>query len=195
MMLRLALFVLAILCGSPACARVELDVSLAHGSEAEQRTKLQLQALLTKHDLSRWIYTRRIAIEARAIPHSHPTLTLNTRHLDRSDLLLSTFVHEQMHWFLAQRERDASAAMDELRAMFPKIPVGFPEGSSDEEGNYEHLIVIYLEYQADQALLGEPGARAVMDFWSHDHYTWLYRTVLDDGPRIAAVVRKHGLLP
>jgi hypothetical protein len=70
-----------------------------------------------------------------------------------------------------------------------------PEGSSDDEGNYEHLLVIYLEYRADQALLGELKAREVMQFWASDHYTWLYRKVLSEPDVIGGVVKKYRLSP
>ncbi len=83
--------------------------------------------------------------------------------------------------------------MADLRALFPKIPVSYPEGSDDEAGNYEHLIVIYGEYQADRELLGDEGAHRVMDFWTQDHYTWLYKTVLSRGGEIAAILKAHKL--
>lgn len=34
-----------------------------------------------------------------AIPYSHPVLTLHTRHLKDDLALLSTFVHEEYHWY------------------------------------------------------------------------------------------------
>ena len=61
------------------------------------------------------------------IPHSHPVLTLSTRHLKDDDLLLSTFLHENLHHFLTQNPEKAEAATKkELRAVFPKVPVGVP---------------------------------------------------------------------
>ena len=140
-------------------------------------------------------FTRAIQIDESAIPHSHPVLTLHTRHLKDDDLLLSTFVHEQLHWFLVQNEKETQEAMKELRLLFPKVPVGFPEGSENDESTYLHLLVNYLEYQADKELLGELRARQVMEFWSTDHYTWIYRTVLERGRDIGNILLKHGLMP
>jgi hypothetical protein len=69
---------------------------------------------------------------------------VHTRHLKDDDLLLSTFVHEQMHRFLALRRReDFDQAKTDLRHLFPEIPIGFPQGSSSDEGNYEHLLVAH----------------------------------------------------
>ncbi|HEV2859922.1 MAG TPA: hypothetical protein VGX48_02825 [Pyrinomonadaceae bacterium] len=190
----LASLLVFVLCAA-ARAQEKIDISLAHGSAEEAQTKAQLQRLLGAYDLSKWIFTRSVVIDERAIPHSHPTLTLSARHLKDDELLLSTFVHEQLHWLLDQREKETEAAIKELRAMFPKIPVGYPEGARDERSNYMHLLVIYLEYRADRELLGELKARQVMEFWSKDHYTWIFRTVLERPRDIGEIALKHRLIP
>jgi hypothetical protein len=190
-----SLLVVSVAFLTSAHAHENLDITLAHGSKSELQTKAQLQGLLTHYDCANWVFTRQVIIEEGAIPHSHPTLTLNTRHLGRDDLLLSTFLHEQMHWFLSAHESDADAAMNDLRKIYPAAPIGFPEGSADEPGNYEHLLVVYLEYKADQELLGKAGARKVMDFWAQDHYKWIYSTVLKDETTIARVLLKYKLYP
>ena len=191
----LLLVLLASFPNNTSPAQEKFNISLAHGSQAEQQTKDQLQRLLAAYDLSKWIFTRSIIIDEQAIPHSHPTLTLHTRHLKDDELLLSTFVHEQLHWFIMQKDKDAEAAMKELRVLFPKIPVGFPEGSNDETGNYEHLLVVYLEYRADRELLGELKARQVMNFWATDHYTWIYKTVLERTRDVGNIAFKYKLIP
>jgi hypothetical protein len=109
--------------------------------------------------------------------------------------MLSTFVHEQAHWFFDQHHEDATKAVAELPRLYPIIPVGFPEGSNDSDGNYEHLIVIYLEDEADRRLLGELRAWQAMSFWSQDHYRWLYRAVLSDRAQLRDLVRKYHLDP
>jgi len=188
-------FVITSIMQTAAYAQEKITISLSHGTSAEQQTKEQLQRLLKSYDLSQWIFTKSIIIDEKAIPHSHPTLTLHTRHLKDDELLLSTFVHEQAHWFVTQRDKDSEAAVKELRAIFPSIPVGFPEGSNDERGNYVHLLVIYLEYRADRELLGELKARQVMDFWAKDHYTWIYKTVLERTREIGNIAFKYKLIP
>lgn len=116
-------------------ASPQLTISLKHGNPEEQATRSQLERLLSQFDLTQWIFTTSILIDEDAIPHSHPTLTLHTRHLRDDDLLLSTFVHEQAHWFFDQHRSDAAKAVSELRGLYPSIPVGFPEGSNDSDGN------------------------------------------------------------
>jgi hypothetical protein len=176
-------------------AQNKIDITLKNGSEKESQTRDQLQRLLKTYDLSKWLFTNKILIDEQAIPHSHPILTLHTRHLKDDDLLLSTFVHEQIHWLLDQNDKETSAAIKDLRALFPKVPVDFPDGAQDEESTYLHLLVNYLEYRADIELLGELKARQVIDFWSTDHYRWIYKTVLERPKDISNIILKYKLMP
>lgn len=179
--------------GVLAVSTPQIEIKLAHNSAQEARTKDQLQRLLQQYPLTRWYFTRSIIIDEEAIPHSHPTLTLHTRHLKDDELLLSTFVHEEIHWFLDDHRDETKAAEQELKALFPKLPVGFPDGAQDEESDYIHLLVNLLEWRSDKELLGELRARQIMEFWSHDHYRVLYQTVLEHSREIGSIIAKHHL--
>jgi hypothetical protein len=178
-------------------APTQLEITLKHNDQREQQTEQQLRRILSAYDISNWIFTRKITIESgfNVIPHSHPVLTLSTRHLKDDELLLSTFVHEQLHWYLGEKPKETEEAYKELRSVFPKAPVGFPEGGNDEESTYKHILVCYLEYQAIKGLLGELKAKQVMNFWATDHYTWIYKTVLEQEREIGSLMRKHKLAP
>ncbi|KQV50981.1 hypothetical protein ASE26_28480 [Duganella sp. Root198D2] len=184
-----------LLIGSIADASDEISIKLANESKSERRTEQQLRRILTEYDLSRWTFARSVVIDEKEIPHSHPVLTLHARHVNDDELLLSTYLHEQLHWFLSQHPAETLAATRELKRIYPHVPVGFPQGSSDKDGNYEHLLVIYLEYRANQSLMGELKAREVMSFWSEDHYTWIYREVLKNPEKVGKVLKAHGLVP
>jgi hypothetical protein len=172
-------------------AGVEID--LKHGSDDEQKTKAQLLRLLESYDLGKWMFTKKIMIDQDAIPHSHPVLTLHTRHLKSDDQLLSTFVHEQAHHWLDANLKRTHEAVADLRKLYSKVPVGYPEGANDEGSTYEHLIVCYLEMQADRLYLGNDRAAEVMKFWAGDHYRWIYRTVVQDEQRIRQIVENNRL--
>ncbi len=175
-------------------AQDKIEIALKSGTLREVQTKEQLQRLLKTYDLSTWIFTRSILIDEKAIPHSHPVLTLHTRHLKDDDLLLSTFVHEQLHWFFVQNDQETKEAMKDLRTTFPKVPVGFPDGAEDEQSTYLHLLVNYLEYRADRELLGELRARQVFEFWASDHYRWVYKTVLERTRDVGDIAFRHKLI-
>jgi hypothetical protein len=179
--------------GAASAAEPSLNIRLAHDSERERQTQAQLERLLQAHDVSRWTHTRDIVIDETEIPHSHPVLTLHARHLKDDDLLLSTYVHEQTHWYLEQHPAEHAAAVRALRKLYPLIPIGYPEGSDSAEVNYDHLIIIYIEYRANQRLVGELRARAVMEFLAHDHYRWLYREILRDPEKVGRIVKASGL--
>jgi len=179
---------------APLSAQPALDITLKQGTAREAQTRDQLRRLLSAYDVSPWIFTKAVVVDERSIPHSHPVLTLHARHLHDDELLLSTFVHEELHWFVADSKAQ-DATIKELRAMFPTVPAQPPEGANGEQSTYLHLIVCYLEYQADKQLLGELKAQQVMEFWATDHYTWVYKTVLERERDLADVLAKHKLLP
>lgn len=172
-----------------------VDIQLASDSPREVRTREQLLRLLSRYDLDRWRFTDRIRIQDGVVPHSHPVLTLNTRHLDDDALLLATYLHEQVHWFLAPHKDRVDEAVTQLRDLYPEVPVGHPEGGSDSYSSYLHLVVCYLEYAALIGLLGPADARRVVEGWTSDHYTRIYAAVLRDFDQIGHVVAAHGLAP
>ena len=118
-------------------------------------------------------------------------MTLNARFADAPDDLLSSYVHEQLHWHLRDRATQQQAAVAELRRMYPNAPVGLPEGADTLFSTYGHLVDCYLEIQADRRLIGAERTAAVIS--RKGHYTWIYKTVLQDEPKIAAVVSHHQL--
>ena len=176
-------------------ATAPISIELKHGSDPERQTKEQLERLLSSYDLQKYTFTHSVIIDEAAIPHSHPVLTLHTRHLHSDDQLLSTYVHEQLHWYLEKHQQQTDAAENDLRKIYPKVPVGYPDGSDSEEGTYLHLIDCYLEMQADRELMGADRASAVMNFWAGDHYRWVYKTVMQDEATIRKILEQRGLVP
>ena len=181
-----------VLSGAGAGQR-NFSITTAHDSERENRTRAQLTRLLGAYDLDDWIFTTSVVIDERAIPHSHPVLTLHTRHIEDDLHLLSTFLHEQIHWHLVAKSDQTQSAISELMKMFPSAPTGGTEGAGNTDSTYLHLIVNYLEFQAMKDLVGNRRAKEVFDYWTTDHYTWIYQTVLSDQQEIGAVVTKHAL--
>lgn len=179
-----------LLCPGLAPAQGKVEISLKNQSKSEEQTRERLQKLLGQYDLSKWLFTRKVMVEDGVIPHSHPILTMNTR--EDGDVLLATFVHEQIHWFLDDHDAQTEQAKTELRAIYPKVPVGPPNGARNEESSYLHLIVTWLEYEAMRELVGPARARTV--FEAKRYYRWIYQTVLSDGPKIKAVIEKHRLM-
>lgn len=178
---------------SPLAQADPLSIELAHSSRAELETKKQLERLLSNYDLQKFTFTHKVVIDERAIPHSHPVLTLHTRHLNSDDQLLSTYVHEQLHWYLDQHLPQTEAAENDLRKIYPRVPVGYPDGADNEESTYLHLVTCYLEMRADRELIGPERTLTVMKFWAGDHYRWVYNTVIQDESTLRRVVEQEGL--
>ncbi|HMD36493.1 MAG TPA: hypothetical protein VKH42_16060 [Vicinamibacterales bacterium] len=168
-----------------------VTIDLAHGTAREQQTKATLERVLADYDLKKLTFTKHVVIEERAINHAFPVLTLNVRFASSPDELLSSFVHEQLHWHLRDRGRDQQDAVGDLRRMYPNAPVGLPEGADSEVSTYGHLVDCYLEIVADRELIGPERTSAVIA--DKGHYTWIYDTVLRDEKRISDLVDRHHL--
>lgn len=168
-----------------------ITIQLAHGTVLEQETKARLEQVIASYDLGRYTFTRKVLIEEGAINHAFPVLTLNVRFARSSDELLSSYVHEQLHWHLRDRGMEQRQAVAQLRLMYPGAPVGLPEGADSVYSTYGHLVDCYLEIVADRRLIGPERTAAVIA--NKGHYTWIYATILRDEPRIAAVVAANHL--
>jgi len=175
----------------PAFAADAIDIQTSHRSPRELQEKLELEQLLKKYDVSKYTFTRTVVIEERAMNHAFPTLTLNVHFLGSDDELLSSFLHEQLHWYLAQHRQAMEDAVRRLKAMYPRAPVGLPEGADSEYSTYGHLVDCYLEIQADRELIGRERTDRVIK--NKPWYTWIYKTILQDEDRIATLVKAERL--
>ena len=165
-------------------------VGLANGSEREATMATELRHLIRTHDVEPWTLTRNILIDEKQIPHSHPVLTIHTRHIGEELVLLSTFIHEQLHWLEAEPWlEDFEAAMTDFEGLFPVVPSFADGGARDEQSTYRHLLVCDMELQALTTLVGEAAARGTLAGMTH--YAWVYDKVLND-PRIREVSLAHG---
>ena len=174
-----------------ALAADPVSIQLAHHTSREMQTAQTLKQVLSKYDLSKYTFTREVVIEERAIAHAFPVLTLNARFAESPDELLSSFVHEQLHWYLRDHPMQMQDALDQLHRFYPRVPVGGSEGAETVYSTYGHIIDCYLEIQADRQLMGEERTMAVIK--DKGHYTWIYKTDINDEARIAAIVQNEHL--
>ena len=170
----------------------KLNITLKHGSDGEQQRKTQIERLAEQYDLAKYTITRDIVIDRQAMNHSSPVLTQNLRFLDNDDRALSAYVHEQAHWLLMERHQgQARQMLPELIHMYPNIDVTPPYGDGNQGTSYIHLVVLMLEWQALEDLIGTDRARAVMEFKRQDHYKDLYATVLAHRPQMEGFLKRY----
>jgi hypothetical protein len=174
-----------------------IDLDLDHARREAERVRDMLRALRRRHDLSRFEYTRLVRIVPGGDTFSHPMLTLGNRFAENEDLLLSTYLHEQMHWYLwylGTPERDPIAPFfDELVRRYPGAPTELPDGARNYESTYIHLVINWLEVAATAEFIGRHRAVAVAD--TQRTYRWIYRTVLRDWDLLQELFERHGLVP
>lgn len=174
-----------------AFASDSIDIQTSHHTAREVQEKLQLEQLLKKYDVSKYTFTRKVIIEERAMNHAFPELTLNVHFLGSDDELLSSFLHEQLHWYLAKNRLTMEDAVRRLKVMYPYAPVGLPEGADTEYSTYGHIIDCYLEIQADRQIIGRERTDRVIR--NKPWYTWIYKTILQDEERIRVLVNAERL--
>lgn len=171
-----------------------LEVVEINPSKWTALTKQNLLHLAQVYDLSPFFFTRRVQIQSQVIPHSHPVLTLNTRHAQNPNKILSVFLHEELHWWLLHKREAAKAVIKSLKSAFPQAP---QTSSSGKDSTHVHLLVCYLELRALASYLGDAEARSVLrSIMEEDKiYPWVYLQVLTRGEEIRKLVEGHGLLP
>jgi hypothetical protein len=155
-----------------------------------------LLAILDRYDLDRWFYTDRVRIERDVTPHSHPVLTLNTRYgADQEIELVSTYIHEQLHWFWSHtyhRDR-ALAVLEQFAERYPGLPVGPPEGCRSAFSNNLHVGINALELLAMESLIGAEEAKSLMLAWPF--YRAVYALVVRERDAVLALLQERDLLP
>jgi len=192
--LKLKIGVLTLALAAAASAETpKLQITLANNNDLEQRKKDQIERLAAQYDLKKYTLTKEIRIEQGATNHSKPVLTLNPGFLYNDDRALSAYVHEQGHWVLLDHQPELRSLYQDLVRNFPSIPANPPEGSGSLQDSYFHLAVIMLEWQALDQLIGPERARAVLDFKQTDHYTALYKTVLENRTKMEDILKRHGV--
>lgn len=170
-----------------------MNISLAGKNiEREKQVAQQLEDLLKKYDLKTIIFTEDIVIEAFAIPHSHPTLTLSTYHIGDNERLLASFIHEQMHWHLVNNEENVNKLVRRLKTIYPNAPVGGTEGGRNIHSTYIHIPVCFFEYYYLKELIGEKKAREII--LATERYKWVYKTIVRDYKQINKLLAAEGLL-
>jgi hypothetical protein len=177
--------------------RVRITVDLSHARREGKRVYALLQALRRRYDVSRYEYTKVVRIVPGSDTFSSPVLTLGNRFAGSEDLLLSTYLHEQMHWYLwhldTPRHDPVAAFFDELVRRYPMAPTELPDGARDYEATYVHLVVNWLEVAATAEFIGRQRAFAVAG--AQRTYRWIYRTVLQDWDALGELYERHGLVP
>lgn len=184
-------------CASEPAQRVYEDVieiTEVNPNRLTALTKQNLFHLAKVYDLKPFLFTKKIQIQSYVVPHSHPVLTLNTRNAERPHQLLSTWLHEEFHWWTTQKKTETDQAIRDLKKIWPAIPVG---GAPNVPSTYLHLVICYLELRALENYLGKKDSRAVINqhIQVDKLYPWIYTQVLKKREIIARIVKKNKLLP
>lgn len=187
------LFAIVLLTAIAFAKSPDIDIQPHNGNPAEQKGKVLIQDFLKKYDLEKYIFTKKIIIQSRVLPHSHPVLTLNTRQVDQPDHYFATFLHEQIHWYFdGKNSAKTDKFVKAIKLHFPTVPDSENGGSKDEYSIYLHLGVCYYEFVALSHYLGKEKAKKI--FETADVYTWVKKQVLEKESVIQDTLKANDLI-
>lgn len=171
-----------------------LEITEINPNKFTYLAKQNLFHLAKVYDLRPFLFTKKIHIQSYVIPHSHPVLTLNTRHAETPHHLLSTWMHEEFHWWMGMKPRETDKAIAEFSKIYPKLPAS--EGKN-KRSTYLHMAICFLEYRALVHFVGEKEARELLqELVAKDKiYPWVYTQVLNDETKIRKIIMADNLLP
>lgn len=184
-------------CSSTPPARIyeePLEITEVDPNKFTALAKQNLFHLAKVYDLGPFLYTKKIHIQSHVTPHSHPVLTLNTRHAENPHHLLSTWMHEEFHWWLSLHPKETRQVTAEFERLYPKLP---ENENRHKRSTYLHLAICYLEYRALVRFVGTKEAREIIqEILAKDKiYPWVYSQVLSDEEDIRKIILKHRLMP
>lgn len=173
----------------------DLEITEINPNQWTALTKQNMLTLMKDYNLEPFLYTKIINIQSKIIPHSHPILTLNTRNAESPEKILSTWLHEEFHWWEEMNHENVERAIADFKVMYPTLPQS--GGARNEYSTYLHLSVCYLEFKAVSFYLGEKRAREIIKESAEVDkiYTWIYTQILEKTSDIEAVIKKNNLLP
>ncbi|MBB2894196.1 hypothetical protein [Flexivirga oryzae] len=172
---------------------MDVRIETASGLPTEVATAAELCALLASYDLHGLEWTDHVMVQEGVRSHSHPKLTLNTRRT--GDSLLASYLHEQLHWWLAEHDRVA-AAIDATRQGWSTTPGRTEGGARNDWSSRLHLFVCFLEDRAVRLLTTPQRAAAVLDAQIEAGiYPWVRQEIRDQGSTLSTLCDRYQLWP
>lgn len=156
--------------------------------------KQNLLQLSQVYDLSPFLFTKTIHVESKVIPHSHPTLTLNTRYAEAPLKLLSTFLYQEFHWWLSLNPKKTKAAILDLKKFIPNAPVTLSMG---KDSTYLRILAAQLEIMSLENYLGlDEAKKIILEKITVDKQDpWVYKLVQAEEIILKKILRAHSLVP
>lgn len=174
----------------------DLYIQLANKNKIEEQAAERLLKLLSRYEIDKILYTHTVLIETKAIPHSHPILTLNTFPYNDENIILVTFIHEQLHWYFDSLENDIkNSLISALKNKFPDAPWGEPVGCIDQISTYEHLVICHMAQVVLAEFVGNEAANKVLYYLQNHHYIWVHKKIEDEEVFLNDLIEKYKLDP
>lgn len=171
----------------PSGLVVDLEIEEVAPDKMTALTKQNLIHLAQVYHLEPFLYTKKIKIQSKAKPQSHPVIVLNTLHAEEPHKLLGNWLHEEFHWWLTFNDKSFLRAMVQLKKSLP--------GRAKKD--YIELAVCYLEFQSLIHFLEKKEARHIIlkSIQKERIHPWAYKNALSQSRMIKKILLAHKLIP
>ncbi len=178
----------------PRTAVSKIVIGTASDHPRELRTATELRALLVTHDVSGLQWTSRVTIDHHAVAHSHPVLVLDTR--CQGDPLLATYVHQQLHWWIATHPGLRNAIAD-TQQTWATVPTANGGGADSQGQTRVELIVCHLERRAMHHIIGDTRSRLLLrdQIGTGKVHPWVYAQIHIHARRLDHICTTWDLWP
>jgi len=171
-----------------------LVISFKPRNPQTERAAMNLQQLVRQHKLLPFLFTKHVLVTSQGTCTSHPHLTISAPATTDAELLLGIFLHEQFHWYVAQRSSDLRDAVSRFSVLWPHFAdLTPPSGASTPSLTYIHLVVCQLEQLAMALLIGNDGAMRIRQ--RATRYLAVYESITTSANVIIAIIQSYNLLP
>ncbi len=169
-----------------------LQVQEVSPSKTTFLTKQNLLQLAQVYDLSAFYYTTKIFVKDKVLTHSHPVLTINTKHAHFPKRILASFLHEEFHWWVLRKPKETEQAIKLIDRYYPKLAAK----GKVRHSLMKHVIVCYLEYRALKFVLNESEADKISQQNIREkNYPWVYQEMLAKNELLESILAKSQLFP
>lgn len=164
-----------------------MEIVLANGNDAEINAKVLLEKVFSLEKERRYLFTKKLRIDSSGGNRAFPELTLDPKDVTHEDDALARVLHLQFKWHAAFHGEEAENAVDELKVIFPFIPL---DDITSANGAYMNLLTCSLEYLALKKLVGGPRAKGLIS--KGENSGWVATQVIECEKAIAKALKKCG---
>lgn len=143
------------------------------------------------------IYTTYIEVQPGVVPHSHPYIVLNTKHVESRNpkiVYLSLLIHEQLHWFTQTKKSQIIKLKEKNKHLLDNNLISQHLNFSDIDSFVEHIVVIWNEIDIMKQLVSKQDFNWLYFQYPRKRYRNMNRWIIKNFDKIKKELEKFDLI-